>query len=238
MNRTAVIIGGSGGIGSCLVHQFCSAGYQVIFTYHNNENAARALESQSGAAAYQLDPTCEESVEKFALYTESNFKYLNALIYAAGVFENALIENMELTSWSRVLSVNLTGAFLTTKHLIPLLRKSGDGRILYIGSVMGDVGCYGSSSYSAAKAGLIALAKSVALENAKKDVTANVLSFGYIDAGMTMQVGEKVLNSAMKKIPMGRLGNPSDAAQIAVDLCSEHTNYLSGQVIRVNGVLY
>ena len=85
---------------------------------------------------------------------------------------------------------------------------------------------------------MIALAKSVALENAKKNVTANVLSYGYIDAGMTAQVSENILDSAIRKIPMKRLGNASDAAKIAVDLCAEHMNYVSGQVVRVNGALY
>lgn len=238
MNKTALIVGGSGGIGSCLVQQFYEAGYQVIFTYHKNKEAARMLENQYGAVPYQLDPTHEESVEKIKVYLASNYSSLNAFVYAAGIFEDALVDNMELSSWNQVLSVNLTGAFLTTRYLLPLLRKSGNGRILYIGSVMGDAGCYGSCGYSAAKAGLIALAKSVALENAKKNVTANVLSYGYIDAGMTAQVSENILDSAIRKIPMKRLGNASDAAKIAVDLCAEHMNYASGQVVRVNGALY
>lgn len=238
MKRTVLIVGGTGGIGSHLVQEFGNAGYKVIFTYCHNESAAIKLGSDCNCAFYQLDPVCEENVENLTAHLANTDERIDALIYAAGIFEDALTEKMPLSSWERVLSVNLTGAFLVTKHLLPLLRQSGNGRILYIGSVMGDAGCYGSSSYAVAKAGLIALAKSVSLENAKKNVTANVLSFGYIDTGMTGQVPEGVLESAMKKIPMKRLGDPSDVAKIAVDLCANHMNYVAGQVIRVNGALY
>lgn len=238
MSKTVLIFGGTGGIGAHFVEQFTNSGWNVIFTYCGNKDEAARLEDKYKAKGWHIDATGEKEIQSLIDQIKREYSRLDALIYATGIFEDALIDKMELESWNKVLSINLSGAFLATKHALPLLRESGDGRILYIGSVMGEAGCYGSSSYSVTKAGLIALAKSVALENAKKNVTANVLSFGYIDTGMTTQVPDNVLESAMKKIPMKRLGNPSDMAKIAVDLCSEHMNYLSGQTIRVNGALY
>lgn len=236
MSKTVIIIGGSGGIGRNLVNQFCIAGYDVIFTYNTSE--PDSIYNRDNCMSYKLDVMEEKAIGEFADYLREEHKCINALVYASGIFEDGLTDKMELESWNRVISINLTGAFLLTKYLLPLLRQSGNGRIIYIGSVMGEAGCYGSSSYSVTKAGLIALAKSVALENAKKNVTANVLSFGYIDTGMTAVVSGKVLESAMERIPMKRLGDPSDAARVAVDLCSDHMNYISGQTIRVNGALY
>lgn len=238
MNKTVLILGGTGGIGAHFVRQFAEAGWNVVFTYLGNKNEAVRLEEKYKVKGWHIDATEEKEIQTLIAQVRTDYLRLDALIYAIGIFEDALTEKMELESWNKILSVNLSGAFLVTKHALPLLRESGCGRILYIGSVMGESGCYGSSSYSVTKAGLIALAKSVALENAKKNVTANVLSFGYIDTGMTAQVPDNILESAMKKIPMRRLGDPSDMAKIAVDLCSEHMNYLSGQTIRVNGGLY
>lgn len=230
--KNVLVVGGSGGIGSHIVEEFKGKQWEVISTFFGNR-----LKNADGGA-YRLDSTNEEDCENLTRRIKERYGKLNALIYASGIFEDSLTEKTEIASWNRVLNINLTGAFLITKHMLPLLRESGDGRILYIGSVMGDAGCYGSSSYSVTKAGLVALAKSVALENATKGVTANVLSFGYIDTGMTASVPQKVLEGAMKKIPMKRLGDPSEVARIAVDLCSEHMNYVSGQVIRANGALY
>ncbi len=238
MKKTVLIFGGTGGIGAHFVEQFTNAGWNVIFTYRGNKDEADRLEEKYKAKGRNIDATEEYKIQSLIDQIKTEYARLDAMIYATGIFEDALTEKMELESWNKVISVNLSGAFLATKHTLPLLRESGSGRILYIGSVMGEAGCYGSSSYSVTKAGLIALAKSVALENARKNVTANVLSFGYIDTGMTTQLLDDVLESAMKKIPMKRLGNPSDMAKIAVDLCSEHMNYLSGQTIRVNGALY
>lgn len=239
MKKYALIFGGTGGIGTHLIEQFANAGWETLFTYKEDYEEARTLEaSNEGAIAYRVNAADETDIKRLVDEVKSHYGKLNALIYAAGIFEDALMDKMELSSWNRVMAVNLTGAFLATKHMLPLLRESGNGRILYIGSVMGEAGCYGSGSYSVTKAGLIALAKSVALENARKNVTANVLSFGYIDTGMTARVPDNVLESAMKNIPMKRLGDASDAARVVVDFCQEHMNYISGQVIRVNGALY
>ncbi len=243
MNKVALITGGTGGIGSALVRGFLDAGYKVIFTYNNNTQKAQELIAQFGGSSSDLlsvkvDVSSESDVEMLREMIIQRFNYLDTIIYATGIFEDALIESMEVSSWNRVIDADLTGAFLIAKHLLGMLKVSERGRFITIGSVMGESGIYGSCSYAAAKAGLIGLTKSIALETAKYGVTANVVSLGYISTGMTMDVSDKVLESAIKRIPMKKLGNPEDVAKTIVDLCKESTNYISGQVIRINGLLY
>ena len=233
-----LIMGGRGGIGTYLVEEFSRTGYQVLFTYYNNNDTAEKLERLYKAWGFKVDASNEENMMNFEKKILTEYGKVDAVIYGSGIFEDSLIENMTLESWNRVIATNLTGAFLCAKYMIQLLRNSGHGRFICIGSVMGESGIYGSCSYAASKAGIIGLVKSIALENARHGVTANVVSFGYIKTGMTTKLPEKVLESAMKKIPMKKTGEPSDAAKVVVDLCQEHTNYISGQVIRVNGLLY
>lgn len=235
--RVVLIVGGSGGIGMHLVEQFANAGYEVVYTYNFNNAQAEELLSK-GIRGAHLDVRSEESVNELFQLIREEYNRLDALIYTTGIFEDSLIDNCSLESWNNVIEVNLTGAFLLTRSFIRMLRKSGHGRIIYTGSVVADLGAYGSSSYAVTKAGLIALAKSVGLENAKKGVTANVVSLGYINAGMSTRVSEELLESTIQKIPMKRLGDAKDAAKVIVDLCGDHMNYISGQVIRVNGMLY
>ncbi len=236
--RTALIIGGTGGIGKEVIKAFVNADYQVFFTYYKNHKEAEDLEKKYFAKGYQVDISNIADIKKLLAEFCLDTSNLDVLIYCTGIFEDSLIENMSFESWNRVISVNLTGAFLCAQVMIPLLRKSGHGRFLCIGSVMGESGIYGSCSYSASKAGLIGLVKSIALENAKYGVTANVVSLGYIDTGMTKQLSTKVLDYAVKKIPMGKFGSAEDVARMIVDLSEEHTDYFSGQVIRINGLLY
>lgn len=167
MRKNVLIIGGSGGIGSHLVTAFLNSGCSIISTYCGND-FIDSTNSGSYIRYMKLDVTNEVNCVEISDRIIKEYEKLDVLIYASGVFEDKLIENMELSTWKRIVDINLTGAFLVTKYMLPALRNSGSGRILYIGSVMGDTGCYGSSCYSATKAGLIGLAKSVALENAKK----------------------------------------------------------------------
>lgn len=236
--KVVLVVGGTGGIGAYIVQEFANAGYDVAFTYCNNRNKALSMEECTGAHGYKADMTQEAAVAGLQEALGKDFGRLDAVIYVSGIFEDALIENMSMESWNRVMATNVTGAFLAAKYFTKMLRESGNGRFICTGSVMGESGIYGSCSYATSKAALIGLVKSIALENAKYNVTANVVSFGYIDAGMTDQLPEKVFESAMKKIPMKRAGDPTDTAKVIVDLCAEHTNYISGQVIRINGLLY
>lgn len=236
--RNVLVVGGSGGIGTYIAKAFKDANYDVMFTYSTNELKAKRIEIEYNAIAFHADSANEGDIVDVREKIKEQYGKLDALVYAAGIFEDALTDKMSLDSWNKVVAINLTGPFLYIKNMTELLRASGSGRFVCIGSVMGDLGTHGSCSYAATKAGLSGLIKSVALENAKYGVTANIVSYGYIDAGMTRAVPDNVLEAAMKKIPMKRLGSPEDAAQIVVDVCSEHFGYVSGQTIRNNGLLY
>lgn len=238
MKKNVLIIGGTSGIGTHFTREFSNEGWDTLFTYNSNEAAAKKLESECSAKGFRLDVTDENAMKTLSEIIEASCGKLHALIYGAGTFENSLTDKTELDSFNRVIAVNLTGAFLATKYFLPLLRKSGDGRIIYIGSGMAEAGCYGAGSYAVSKAGLMGLAKSVALENAQKNVTANVLSLGFINAGMTARLSDKVIDSTVQKLPMKRLGDPRDVAKLAVSMCADHMNYVSGQTIRINGALY
>lgn len=236
--RTVLIVGGTGGIGKYMIEAFSTAGYNVLFTYFHNEETAAEAEKNFNAKGYRTDVTSEKEILDLSAELNKKQKSLDALIYCSGIFLDSMAEGMELESWEQVMAVNLTGAFLCAKYFLKMLRESGHGRFICTGSVMGESGIYGSCSYAASKAGLIGLVKSIALENARYNVTANVLSLGYIDTGMTTQLSEKILKGALQKIPMKRTGNPQDVGRLAVSLCGDYTNYISGQVIRNNGLLY
>lgn len=237
-SKTVLVVGGTSGVGKHIIEAFSDSGYYVIFTYCNHGEEATIIESNYKIKGYKVDITKEIEIISLLQKLNKENKSLDALIYCSGIFKDGLLEDVSLDNWEQVISVNLTGVFLCAKYFLSMLRKSGHGRFLCIGSVMGESGIYGSSSYAASKAGLIGLVKSIALENAKYNVTANVLSLGYIDTGMTMLLSEKILENATKKIPMKRFGDPKDVGKLAVSLCEEYTNYLSGQVIRNNGLLY
>lgn len=236
--KNCLVVGGNGGVGSAIVNAFVNAGYRVIFTYRTRTDTVENLSLLKNCSAYQLEVGKEGDIANLQKDIEDRGINIDVVIYAAGIFQDSLIENTTYESWKSVMETNLNGAFLFAKYFIGMLRKSGKGRYIAIGSIMGESGCHGSSSYSASKAALIGFVKSLALENARFGVTGNVISLGYINTGMTNMVSEKVMSSVMKKIPMGHLGNPEEMAKFVVALCSEYTSYLSGQVIRYNGLLY
>ena len=236
--KNVLIVGGSGGIGEHIVKAFAMSDYDVIYTYHNNKNVDFGDINASSIKGLMLDINDEMQIASLSRRLSGKISSLSAVIYCSGIFEDSLLSDTSIESWNRVISTNLTGAFLCAKYFVPFLRRNDHGRFICLGSVMGESGIYGSCSYAASKAGLLGLVKSVALENARYNVTANVVSLGYIDVGMTRKLSEKVLESAIHKIPMRKLGRPEDVAKTIVDLCKENTDYISGQVIRVNGALY
>ncbi len=236
MSRTVLIIGGNGGVGANIVKAFCDAGYEVAYTYRSKDN--EDLLKLPNVRSYKADAVSEDQVAAAAATAREDFGHLDVCVYASGIFENSVIMKTEAESWKRVLDVNLTGAFYAAKHTTPFLRESGSGRFVVLSSVTGDLGVYGACSYAASKAGLVGLVRTVALENLKYGVTANVISLGYMDTGMGRQLSDVVYESVKNSIPMKRFGDPADLAKVVVDVCSEHANYICGQVIRVNGMMY
>lgn len=236
MNRNVLIVGGNGGVGAHIVKAFSEAGYDVAYTFRSKDN--EELLKLKNVKSYKADVVSEEQIAALAEAIKNDYGHLDVCIYASGIFENGKVDKTEADSWKRVIDTDLTGAFYVAKHMIGLLRESGSGRYLALGSVAGDLGNYGAASYSAAKAGLIGFVRAFALENIKYGVTANVVSMGYMDAGMGNMLSDVVYESVKNSIPMKKFGDPDDLAKVIVDLSSEHTGYICGQVIRVNGMMY
>ncbi len=236
MARRALIIGGNGGVGANIVKAFAAAGYDTAYSFRSKDN--EELKALPNVRSYKADAVDEDQIAALAASVRADLGGLDVCVYASGIFENGVIMKTEAESWKRVLDVNLTGAFYAAKHMTPMLRESGSGRFVAISSVTGDLGVYGACSYAASKAGLVGLVRTVALENLKYGVTANIISLGYMETGMGKQLSDVVYESVKNSIPMKRFGNPADLAQVVVDVCSEHANYICGQTIRVNGMLY
>lgn len=243
MKQTALITGGNRSLGRHMVLSFTRAGYQVAYTFgkHADEAQALAKELEDQGAAFhcgQVDVTSEEQVAAFFAAVKEKWGRIDVLVNNAGAFENSLLEQTALESWERVLAVNLTGSFLTAKYALPVMKEQKSGRIVFIGSAMGETGIYGACSYGASKAGLIGLMKSVALEGARHGICSNMVSIGLTDSGMSLALSEKAKAAMMKKIPVDRAGKASDLADIVLDLCRPEMSYVTGQVIRFNGGMY
>lgn len=243
MKQVALITGGNRGLGRHMVLAFARAGYDIAYTFgkHLEEAQALAKELKEMGATYhfgQVDVTSEDQVAAFFSDVRARWGRIDVLVNNAGTFENSLLEQTSLESWNRVLAVNLTGSFLTVKYALPIMKEQKNGRIVFIGSAMGETGIYGACSYGASKAGLMGLMKSVALEGARHGITANMVSIGLTDEGMSLELSEKAKDAMLKKIPANQAGRAEDLANIILDLCRPEMSYVTGQVIRFNGGMY
>lgn len=223
-----VIIGASGGIGQTLVRALRD-GNRIIGTCFKSPPAGLA----EGAEYYRLDVTDRKAVFDFTGGIASNLTK-PVLIYTAGISPNNPVHKMKDEEWQETLSTNLTGAFLTSRGLLPRMRKTNFGRIIFVSSVLSRLAVPGTACYSASAGALCALARVIAKENASKGIRANVLALGYFDTGMIRSVPKPYLREkVLPSIPNGSLGDPSDIAE-AVRFALK-TDYLNGAVIDING---
>ena len=195
---------------------------------------ARALEA-SAARAFAGGTRDAREIEQTVKKTLDTHNRIDILVNNASATRDQLIALMSESDWDHVLSVNLKSAFLFTKAVMrPMIRAKG-GRIINMSSVIGLIGNAGQSNYAASKAGMIGLTKSAAKELAKRNITVNAIAPGFIRTDMTRQLGEKVQAEIVNTVPLGRLGEPEDVAELAVFLASERAGYITGQVIQVDG---
>ncbi len=242
-HRVALVTGASGGIGRIFALALGRAGFAVAVNYLSNEQGANEIASmiQHGggkAIAVQGDVTSEDQVQSMVDATIREYGRLDVLVNNAGIYKDSTIWKMTRDTWYDVLNANLTGAFLCSRASIPHLRKNGWGRIVYISSVVGEVGMFGTSNYAASKAGLFALTKTVAKEVARFGITVNCLTLGYFETGMFLRLPESTRNKIIEGIPLGRPGTPSEVAAPLIFLVSNDSGYITGQVIHVNGGYY
>ncbi len=237
-NKTAIITGSSRGIGAGCALYFAQRGWNVVVNYSRNEPTellSRLKEMNASYICVKGDVSVPEDAERIVKEAVAAFESIEVLINNAGITKDNLMLRMKAEDFTKVIDVNLTGSFLMTKYASAVMMKKRFGRIINISSVVGLRGNAGQVNYSASKAGIIGLTKSVAKELAKRNVTCNAIAPGFIETEMTDVLSDKVKETILKEIPSGKLGNTEDIAQLAYFLASEESGYITGQVIAVDG---
>jgi len=237
-NKTAIITGSSRGIGAGCALYFAKRYWNVVLNYSRNEPTDlmnRLNEMNASYICVKGDVSVPEDAERIVKEAVAAFTNIDVLINNAGITKDNLMLRMKAEDFTKVIDVNLTGSFLMTKYASAVMMKKRFGRIINISSVVGLRGNAGQVNYSASKAGIIGLTKSVAKELAKRNVTCNAIAPGFIETEMTDVLSDKVKETILKEIPSGKLGNTEDIAQLAYFLASEESGYITGQVIAVDG---
>ena len=236
-NKVCCITGGARGIGASLVKTFSDAGYRVAFTYisENSFAAAAALDIKDRVVSVRCDSSCADGAAKLLALALGSFGRADVLINNAGSALYKLIQDTTDADYGRAVSGNLTSVFVNSREFARYFISKQSGRIINISSIWGVVGAAMESVYSAAKAGVIGFTKSLAKELAPSGITVNAIAPGVIKTDMLNGFSADELSSLKAGIPLGRLGEPSDIASAALFLASDDANYMTGQVLNING---
>jgi len=237
-NKKILITGATGGIGNALVKKFVSLGGNVMATGTKAEKLDLIKKQYSNVKIKKFDISEHSRIEEFIDNVSLELGGLDILINNAGKNEDNLSLRMKDDEWKKVIDINLTSTFMLAKHSIKKMMKTKFGRVVNITSVVGHTGNAGQSNYAASKAGIIGMSKSLAIEYAKKNITINCVSPGFIVSDMTMNIAEKVKLYLTSRIPMGKLGSGEDVSNCVAFLSSEQSAYITGETIHVNGGMY
>ena len=237
-NKNILITGASGGIGKELVKKFVSLGGNVLGSGTKTEKLDLLKKQYPNIKVKKFDMTDDSRIEEFIDNVTLELGGLDILINNAGINMDNLSLRMKDEEWKKVININLTSTFLLSKYAIKKMLKNKSGRIVNITSVVGHTGNLGQSNYSASKSGIIGMSKSLAIEYAKKNITVNCVSPGFIVSDMTMNIAEKVKLYLTSRIPMGKLGTGEDVSNCVAFLSSQEASYITGETIHVNGGMY
>ena len=240
MKKTVIITGASKGIGAAMAILFARKGYNVVIGYNESYQLAKMLSSSLSSQGYNVVPikvNVANKLETDILIKEAVYKFgsVDVLINNAGVAFNGLITDTEEFDFDKIFDVDLKGVFNCCKSVTPVMVNQKSGRIINISSMWGQVGASCEVAYSAAKAGVIGLTKALAKELAPSGVTVNCIAPGLIDTSMNSNISVEDLNAFVEDIPLGRMGTAEDIAETALFLASEGADYITGQVLGVNG---
>jgi 3-oxoacyl-[acyl-carrier protein] reductase len=241
--KVALVTGASRGIGATIARHLARCGVRVGVNYRQRKEAAlEVVDSIAGlggeSVALAADVSQEKSAETVVKQVLEQWGRIDILVNNAGITRDRLLLRMTLEDWDEVLDVDLRGAFLCTKYVMPHLIKQRQGRVVNISSVVGIGGNPGQANYAAAKAGLIGFTKAVAREVASRNVTVNAVAPGFIDnGGMVEQLSEDTRQQILARIPLGRFGTGDEVAEVVTFLCSQGAGYITGQVITIDGGL-
>jgi len=238
-NKNVILTGATGGIGNCILEKLVDAEANVIAT-GTNENKLNAIKNKYKSVKIEkFDISEHKEIENFINKVSNVLENkIDILINNAGITSDNLSIRMKEEEWKKVIDINLTSTFLLSKNVIKKMLKNKTGKIINITSVVGHTGNIGQANYTASKAGLVAMSKSFALEYGKKNINVNCVSPGFITTEMTNKIDEKYKETLKSRIPMDRFGDPKDVANTVVFLCSNLSDYITGQTIHVNGGMY
>lgn len=239
-NKVAIVTGGATGIGQGIARTLAELGATVIINYNSSASAAQALVDEINnnggiADCIQANVAKFDDAAKLINYVIEKYSKIDILVNNAGITADNLIMRMSEDDFDRVINVNLKGTWNCCKHALKHMTKARVGRIINISSVTALVGNAGQSNYAASKAGIIGLTKSLAREVAKRNITVNAIAPGFITTKMTEVLSEDLVTQMLSSIPLGRLGNVNDVSQLVAFLASDNSNYITGQVINVDG---
>ena len=237
-NKNILITGASGGIGNELVKKFVSLGGNVLGTGTKTEKLDLLKKKYPNIKVKKFDVIDHSRIEEFIDNVTLELGGLDILINNAGTNMDNLSLRMKDEEWKKVIDINLTSTFLLAKSAIKKMLKNKFGRVINITSIVGHTGNLGQANYSASKSGIVGMSKSLAIEYAKKNITINCVSPGFIQSDMTMNIAEKVKLYLTSRIPMGRLGTGEDVSNCVAFLSSAEASYITGETIHVNGGMY
>ncbi|MBD1163226.1 3-oxoacyl-[acyl-carrier-protein] reductase [Pelagibacterales bacterium SAG-MED11] len=238
-NKKIIITGATGGIGNSIVKRLSDAGAKILATGTRIEKLEELKSKFNNIDILKFDISKGEEIEEFIENaTKQLGGGLDCLINNAGITQDNLAIRMNIDEWKKVIDVNLTSTFLLSKFAVKKMLKNKYGKIINIASVVGHTGNLGQVNYTASKAGIVAMSKSLAIEYAKKNININCISPGFIKTEMTDKIEEKFKETIISKIPSSRLGEPEDVANAVLFLASDQSNYINGETIHVNGGMY
>ena len=238
-NKKIIVTGASGGIGNSIVEKLHSNGATILATGTRDEKLNELKQKFKNIKTLKFDISDHNKIEEFLnTATEDLGGSLDCIVNNAGITKDNLTIRMSMEEWTKVIDINLTSTFLMSKFAIKKMLKNKSGKIINITSVVGHTGNIGQANYTASKAGIVAMSKSLAIEYAKKNINVNCISPGFISTAMTDKIDDKFKETIISKIPANRLGKPEDIANAVLFLASNNSDYINGETLHVNGGLY
>ena len=238
-DKNVIVTGASGGIGNSIVKKLNESGANILASGTNTEKLEELKKHFEKIKILQFDISESEKIEEFIENaTKELGGSLDCIINNAGITQDNLAIRMNIDEWKKVIDINLTSTFLMSKFAIKKMLKNKSGKIVNITSVVGHTGNLGQANYTASKAGMVAMSKSLAIEYAKKNINVNCISPGFIKTAMTDKIDIKFKEAIISKIPSARLGEPDDIANAVCFLCSNQSSYINGETLHVNGGMY